>query len=177
MKAIALAVRSPICHSRFRCSLLLHAAGVPARLLCALSNGAGGQSGAGRRLCQQQHRGGNFGAVEFDHGGATLLLVFRRCLATPVAPTTVGRVFARSLAIPPASSTPPRACKRSTATRSARKTRPLGLMRSLAIPPPVTIRPMARVRCSTTRPARKIQLPVSMPFLTTPPVRKTRPLG
>src|SRR2546423_3099665 len=35
-----------------------HAASVPACLLCALPNGAGGQSGAGRRLCGQQHGGG-----------------------------------------------------------------------------------------------------------------------
>jgi hypothetical protein len=40
-----------------------HLAIVPARLLCPLPNGAGGQSGARRRLCRQQHRGGNFGAL------------------------------------------------------------------------------------------------------------------
>src|SRR5207248_7308696 len=41
-----------------------HLANVPAGLLCPLPNGAGGQSGAGWWLCGQQHRLGNFGAIQ-----------------------------------------------------------------------------------------------------------------
>ena len=57
MKAIALAVRSPhlplVLPTQFPSSSAI----VPAGVLCALPNGAGGQTGAGRRLCRQQHGG------------------------------------------------------------------------------------------------------------------------
>src|SRR5437868_12233834 len=124
MKAIALAIRTPICHSCFRCGFFLMplvfllVCFAPCQMAQAVSPAPDGGY-AGNNTAE-----GTSALFSLTSGADNTAIGFQALFHNTSGTFNSGEGFARSLAIPLACSTPPRACKRLTATRLARKTRP-----------------------------------------------------